>query len=375
MRFILACGLSFVILGLGACRSTPEGSADSSVAKESTWAGSMRSLRDSLGKIEPLLFDSKKFEDPKNQDTLAAEIKNLSNNSKSVTHNPTLVGRDPTVRFVASQFAQDLQRADESFALGKKSFARYQLMKVTSYCVECHTRMEQGPEFRLSKGEPFLKDLSAVDRAEYLIASRRFEEAFAGLMQSLKKADAQTPPWQLDKMARLALMIAVQQELNLEKTKTVLKTLEGNSATPFFLKAKVVTWRRSVANWQKEPAVQVDSLSQVRALTAAKTSEVDAMRSVNLILKNLSRELSLDELGESLYLAGQSYELLNEISPMALHENYYESCIRRAAKTKWGKLCYNRLAESIQFGYSGSGGVHIPIEVQMELDKLKKELE
>lgn len=362
--------LFFVVAG--ACQSSGP-VKDSENKKSQSWSESMQSLQANLSDIEPLLFDSKEFNAPKNQAFLKEKIHQLAVVSKKLSHSPTLIHRDPTVRFVASQFSNTLQRADQAFAAGKTDFARYQVMKVTSSCVQCHTRMHQGPEFNFKKTEGFLKKMPVIDQAEFLIASRKFEEAFNLLVKSLEAPGQENIfAGQADRAAGLALMVAVQYEQNQKKASLVVNTIKKNSSMPYFLKNKAQSWEQSISQWKSEKK-KPTTLAHYRELFKKKKSEVEAMRVIPGVLAILSKDLPNDQLGQALLLAGESYEALSDISTMDLHENYYESCIRNQPRSAVSKVCFQRLEESVRMGYTGSSGTHIPLDVEVWLNQLRTE--
>jgi hypothetical protein len=78
--------------------------------------------------------------------------------------------------------------------------------------------------------------------------------------------------------------------------------------------------------------------------------------------------LKPEEEAEALYLLGRAYEVLDELGSWNLHEAYYETCVQKAPKSSWAKMCFARFEASILQGYSGSSGTHIPA---YERDKLK----
>ena len=86
----------------------------------------------------------------------------------------------------------------------------------------------------------------------------------------------------------------------------------------------------------------------------------------------MSMNLTKDQLGEALYLTGLSYEAVRDLAVWSLHENYFESCVRRVPHTSWSELCYRRLEESVYFGFTGSSGLRLPLDVQVRLQELQK---
>lgn len=370
---ILYCGAT--LLWFTACKSEPKAESKASTnGAPPSWSANMQELRESLLKIEPYLVDEKKFAATESEGLLKKELQHLADLTKNVTHNPTLISRDPTVRFVASQFSQDIQRSAESFEQGKKDFARYQLMKVTGYCIECHTRTQQGPQYEGVDKNKNLQSLSRFQKAEYLISVRYFDEALKLLTEEISNPEGASFA-RAEKSAKYGLMITVQFQQNPVKALEFVKKIEESKAVSIALKEKAKTWKASLNAWKNEkPGALGAGISAYRKMAAKKDSDVDLMRALAGILPWLSTELKPEELGEGLYLVGNCYEGLNDLSFFNLHENYYESCVRLVPRTQWAKKCYSRLEESIRFGYSGSGGTHIPIEIQLYLENLKKDI-
>jgi hypothetical protein len=375
MKYLL--GLMFAVIGiLVACQTTDPANNKSKEAPPS-WNGSMKNLQRNLADIEPFLFDSEKFSNSYN--LVGEKIHKMTVESKNLSHDPTLTHRDPTVKFVASQFAMDLDRADQSYSEGKTEYARYEIMKIASSCVQCHTRMQQGTEVNFSRTEPFLKSLSTVDQAEYLIASRKFQKAFETLTEALKEErPSDALPLRYERTADLALMIAVQYEQNPNMVIRLAEIIEGNKSLPYFIKAKTQGWKKASQSWKSEKSIsqmtQVQKLELAEKLVGSK-SEINSMRAVPLLLSILSTDVSKEQLGQSLFLTGVAYESLLDVSSMDIHENYYEACIRQVPHSDYGKKCYHNLQNSILVGYTGTSGTHLPLTTQMWLEKLKAESE
>ncbi|MGZ5279008.1 MAG: hypothetical protein ACXWC9_03650, partial [Pseudobdellovibrionaceae bacterium] len=332
---------------------------------KANWSQSMRLLQQSLTELGPILFDSQKYKDPKRQEFLKQEIQKMAAVSKNVVHDSTIDYRDPTVRFVADQFAQDLQRANRSFLDGRQDYARFQLIKVTSYCVECHTRTRQGPEIDSTWGSKMnFQEMEIVDQAEFLIASRKFLPAFRLLLKSLQSTN-QTQLGRQEQMAKLALQIAVQYQQDPKMALKVITAVQKNPKTSYYLKTQALSWKESVQKWQQEPERPV-TLLNLQALFQNRTSEIDTMRVIPGVLKILVSNPTGDSLGEALLLAGQAYENISGVSFIEIHENYYRACIRNRPHSAIAQNCLQHLRKSVTAGYSGSSGTHLPVEIEIE---------
>lgn len=368
--------ISLVIIAGIACKSQVEktsAEATQGTVEASTWSSSMQGLRASLNKLTPYIFSEEDFSNQKNEAMLKQEISLMAARSKVLNHNPTINNRDPSIRFVASQFSEDLSRAAESFEYGKKNFSRYQLMKVSSYCVECHTSDQRGVEKDVYKNAAFFNGLKATDKAEYLIANRDFDGAFDILSNSLKQGNS-LDNFSTDRHLRLMLLIAVRFKDSLVMSERVISMLKTNKNLPPFLKIKMTNWEKSLAVWRKQNK-QAKDLSLAEQIFNHASSEIDSMRALNILHKLFSVGIAGEKESEALYLAGKCYEQLNEISPLELHESYYKACIYNLPGTSIAKKCYKSLEEAVSVSYTGSSGVHIPVDVEVWLKEFKKKSE
>ncbi len=80
------------------------------------------------------------------------------------------------------------------------------------------------------------------------------------------------------------------------------------------------------------------------------------MRAIPALLRLLTEGQNRSKLGESLFLTGESYE----------------SCVRKAPRTKWAQLCFDKLSNSVALNYSGSGGTRIPRDIKNRMEELQK---
>lgn len=363
--------ISLSVLLFVACQTTTPKTVESA-ATLPAWNTSMQELKQDLKTLQPYIFNAEIFNDADNKQFLSQKIHQLSVSSANVKHDPRMTNEDPTVKFVATEFADELDRADKNFQGGWSEYSRSQLVKVTSYCLECHTRLRQGPSFARNENEElFTKTLPTADRIEFMIAFRQFEPAFNLALENLGESQKdKTINYKADRIARLGLLISVQYMNNYKKAKEIVDIIELNPSLPIYLKRNNKLWKQSIERWSGHN--NLNNLTQIRRLTDSRISEVDDMRAISALLSLLTGHLNQDELGEALLLTGQSYEELHKISVMSLHDNYYENCIRKAPATKWAKICLAKYSDSIIMGYTGTAGTNVPKDVKKRLDELRK---
>ena len=360
-------------IALNACQSKPTKTdpVDYGFMPPPLWNSSMQNMKQNMITLQPYIFNKELFNDRDNFQFLSKSIHKLAIESANIKHDPMILTRDPTVRFVAAQFAEELQRADENFKGPWKEYSRSQLVKVTSYCLECHTRLHQGPEFGKDEIEnPFMKTLPVNDQIEFMIAFRQYDAGYKMVLANINGADKNKDKnFKIDRVVQLGLLISVQYLRDEERTRKIIQAIEKNPSLPVYLKRSNEVWKKSVENWSHQG--NINSLAQIRSLVKSRISEIEDMRAISALLQLSINDLTQDELGEALLLTGQSYEALHAISLMSLDENYYESCIRKTPETKWAQVCLEKLSDSLTMSYSGSSGTHIPRQVKALLEELK----
>ncbi|OFZ31085.1 MAG: hypothetical protein A2622_00330 [Bdellovibrionales bacterium RIFCSPHIGHO2_01_FULL_40_29] len=335
------------------------------------WNDSMQNLKRDLVMLQPYIFDKKKFNDPVNKKFLSKSIHELAVDSQNVKHDPIILAKDPTARFVAAEFANEIKQADENFNNGWHEYSRSQLVKVTSYCLECHTRVKDGVEVRLQDSvEPYVNTLPIKDQIEFMVAFRQFDSAYKLAQQEMRKVYShQDLHSDIETVSRLGFMVAVQYMQDKAKAEILTEALSQNKSIPGFLKVKNTSWRNSIQQWDSNETLT--KLSSIRLMLKNKKSDIEDMRAIPALLRLLTDDLTPDELGEALLLTGESYESLNRVSMISLHENYYESCIRRVPQSKWAKTCFKNYQDSVTASYTGSGGTRLPNDVKQKLQTLK----
>jgi hypothetical protein len=154
-----------------------------------------------------------------------------------------------------------------------------------------------------------------------------------------------------------------------------------------FLKAYATTWRDTILKWKAEPPISTppteEKLFQLatRLFEEGKNAQkyaldhagdIHYLRTTAAIHEQLRLAPAGQHAAESLLMAGQAYEILNDPVLWPIHEMYYETCIRQSSHSPMALKCFQKFEESVYFGYSGSGGTSIPDDVQAHLNELKE---
>lgn len=406
-------GLSLILLALSACTSHPnsETSAASDSGRSTSTALSsdrsetpasfsekMQRLSAALNQLLPLISDTRKFNDPANDKVIldsATRLKVLSHQVKGAAK----PGADPAYDSIAYMLDDDLTRAISALNTGNRDYARMTLRESMGYCIQCHTQKAGGPEFaRLELGlNP--AELQPLNRADYFAATRQFDQAiqqYLSIVLDRKFLTRDLFGW--EKATRSALALAVRFKQSPDLAQQVADAVLKNSAAPPSLVVSAKRWKKAIAAWRSEPKstksllIQAESLLK-RAMPAPKDadekslapeltfgdmergSEIEILRAsgdLHAWLEQSKGDQNLvGQRAKALFLAGLAAEASKELNFWTLHERYFEMCIQGQPKSSTARACYDRLAESVTLGYTGSSGTHLPEDETERLARLK----
>lgn len=350
-------------------------------------SASMQNLKMTLERILPKAVDSKVFNDPKNRTELGQELQLLNDLAGRVSHNPVREKMDPSFAFLSEGFSSEIARANEAFAINRAEYARYKLLNVTSYCIECHTRVAAGPSFGRQDQTGHLSSLTPLERGEYFLATRQFDAALAEFQKLLNTDDDRYQYIQFDRALRYSLAITVRFQNDPAKTELVIQKMQKSRQLPYYLKQASQAWQKDVQAWRSEnrknrqPAIAdqlvlaeslIESGRKRQTSESERSGDVALLRGLSILHQILAGHPNKAELGQALFLTGSAYEAVRDVVTWSLQESYFESCVRRVPHTSWSQKCYKALEETVSNGFTGSSGTRIPYDVKVRLAELEK---
>ncbi len=351
------------------------------------WPQKMQQLSRVLSDLLPFVASPKKFGDPANSEKIerdTLELKTLAHALKT----GEMPSNDPSMKVVSQLFDDDLSRALASLKNGNRDYARRILSDTTSYCIQCHTQTNNGPEFPKLTLDLQTKDLKPLDRAEFLTATRQFEPALAAYKQALSEPDlASSDTFAYETAARQALAISVRVHKDPKEALSLVKAMSKNRALPVSFKKTAAAWQKALETWKKEKPkklaknedpglhelnqaeILINSARSTDAAPLDGSQDIQYLRAASLLHDLLQRPTRTDELSaRALYLLGLSSEATRDTNFWGMHETYYEQCIRLRPHSEQSRQCFSRLKESVLMGYSGSSGTSVPPSIQNRLD-------
>lgn len=342
----------------------------------------MTQIFTSLTDVLPVSLDPKAFSSPENRERILANLAKLKQESGTLaTHTKAFEG---SYGFIADSMARDLREIHTRFEKGNFSEARYLLGQVTENCANCHVKLPD-PD-HAPKLDHFFKDVSiakleAPERARLQIALRQFDEA---LKTWESMFSSWTKPREIFAMDALTeyLKVCIRVKGDLPRANNTLSDLSKRASLPRFMQREVKAWQKSLTRLTPEFKKSGDELSRAHKiiLNAQNNMEypLDRTAFVDFAVASgiLNRFLAdgkgtKDQQSHANYLLGQTESLIGRGTWLSQIDFYYETAIRLAPQSKHALLAYDALEQQILLEYSGSGGTHIPEDLNQTLDELR----
>jgi hypothetical protein len=380
-RFQHGLFLLLAMLTFNACQSKNQAS-DHETARE--WSNSMQKMAHDVRELIPYLYDRTAFHEPKNHDKIGVSLKNFSEHVHKITPKmgEQLLGEDPLVSFSLESLEGDLRRSYQAFELNQLEYSRTVAKGSLNHCFRCHSVSQSGSTVQWNLEGLSQLNLDPTEKIDLLVATRKYPEAIALMEGQLSDEELlSNHPFDFDAILRRYLALTIRVQNDPARALTEMNRVAAHSGLPHYIQEQVQGWRVSLKSWireKKKPSKKISKLEQAqREIDRARdlqqypqdhAGDVEYLRATVSLHESLKKHLKPNDEAEALYLLGRAYEVLDELGSWNLHEAYFESCVRKAPKSDWAKLCYSRFEASVLQGYSGSSGTHIPA---YEKDKLK----
>ena len=350
------------------------------------WQQKMSELAQTMGDLLPELVskqpDKKQIE--KGAKKLSELAHGLNKDSKQFSPSPDA---DPSITYLASLFEKETKRAYWAAKGGRTEYARKLLLSVTGYCIACHTRHDKGPEFPTFPLSAKIQSLGKMERADLFAATRQFDKALAEYRAIAQDQEvAKTRRFEWERSFRRATAIAVRVKKDPTVALTFVNGVLAMPNTPDYMAEYLKKWKESLVKWQKESADVAKTedgflLEEARLLQEGQSLQrypidqggaIQYLRASAMAHEMLGTFPNGKRVAEGLFVEGQAYEALSGPGFDYLPDMYYEGCIRQSPHSEIAGQCYRRYEESVYFGYTGSGGTHLPFEVERELHELRE---
>lgn len=380
--FVASLLLAMAFVFIAACESLQK-----TEPLPANWATGMQGLADGVRELIPYVYNRDAYFDPRNKLAIEKAWQKFSDQSHKI--NPEMgeafFGDDPILKYSLNSMESDIERARAAFRLGRLDYSRGVAKNVMNHCFRCHSVVKEGGAAPWAITGIEGLSLNPVEKAELLVATRKYDEAFSYLENVIADKDfVQNYPFDFEGAVRKYLAVVIRIDNRPDRPLVELDKLVGRKEVPFYLRQQVEAWRQSLLTWSQEkpssrqgtPLTQakrrIERAREVQSFAKDHAGDVEYLRATSLLHEHLKFATEKNQSKQEAYfLLGESYSVLDELGYWNLHEIYFESCIRANPKTALARKCYSRLESSVYFGYSGSGGVRIPPNERRRLNELK----
>lgn len=338
--------------------------------------------------ILPLVLDKQKFESKKNAKIIRAQMLKLKALSeKMASKSKRFEDSDPSIRFVSERFAEDINYAIDIWDKGGTDVTRGVLRNVTDYCITCHTRTSKGAHFNSAYLPKGFASMPLLSRAEYLAATRQFDEAlklYEHILSDRPLAQLNPGAWAESVRKTLAISVRVKDSphLALEMISRVQDSPE--SVLPA-MTAEIAEWRVAAKAWiaEKPKALENDDAKRAEASRLLKEAEIaerkvkgagliQNLRASAILHELLSRTQGGEGYQELLFMAGNMANSLKGLNLWTMQDAYFERCIRIDPNSSLAKKCYDNYESSLLRSYGASSKANLPEFIQNRLDLVKQ---
>jgi len=375
-------GASGLLLLLLAVPASPALSGPDEGATKATMAG----VLDAAAVLLPLSYEPDSFRDAANALVVRDSLAALSRHTDALAD----LGRSRDVGFaaLATSIAREVRAAERDFLRGRTDVAQDRISVLTDHCVACHSRMGGVPDSALGARLLDRVDVASLEleqRARLETVTRKFTSALTTYEELLRKDDSKASGVLQLWTVTAYIVLAVRVVGDLERPKAVLAELSAVETLPEHVRADLRGWIDSLTELQARPlpteaAAQLEEARFLSAEAGARTEFgidraglIHYTRASALLHDYVDRNrASSTELSEAYYLLGVCESHTGRSSWLSSPEIYLEAAVRAAPAGPFAAKALSLLEWYALVEYTGSGGTHVPDDVQALLDELAR---
>ncbi|OIQ19662.1 MAG: hypothetical protein BM556_04030 [Bacteriovorax sp. MedPE-SWde] len=361
-----------------------------SLTSQATTKDYMHVAFDSLMSLNPYLAQEKKFLDPKEEEIIYTHIDNLSKAFSGVHGENLLKGLNyaPSLKVIRTH----IDETKIAFNAKQKYFARNRLRATQMLCMNCHSQMKNKASTTIisemrAHSKKFTNDF---DKAETLYLLRdyptsvRYYKKYIDL--ELEKSQKIKDRANIEFLPERNILLAFKRIVHLytktffkpEKALTILELYNSRKDLPETVRESLRKWKKELIVWKKDKKISsMTSVAQIEKAYLSKMNDsIESDRSDITLLVASGRILQLLNINKNngeaplaLYWLGFSDRQLNFSYYYSMAEIYLVDCMERFPKHPVAKRCLAEYRSSIEMGYTGSSGQHIPKDLR---DKIRK---
>lgn len=342
----------------------------------------MAQIFSSLTTVLPLSMDSKEFSDPKNRDKILGELRKMKDGTSSLVEHTKKF--DGSYGFIAKSMSRDIKDIYTWYDKGATSESRYLLHQVSENCVSCHMKLPDpghAPHMDNFFKDVAVSKLSAPEKARLQVALRQFDDAMTTWEDMFKTWPKPSELFAMDALPEY-LKVAIRVKEDPKRALNTLEELSKRSDLPKFMAREVTAWKTSLKKLAPDVAKKGNELKRAESIVqnARRTMEypMDRTGLVDYVVASgllnrfmMEKSVKAAQMAEAYYLLGITESLIGRSTWLTQTDYYFEAAVRAAPKSKFAVKAFDALEQQLLMEYSGSGGTHLPEDVQSNLEELR----
>lgn len=378
---------SISILGtilIAAC--THKEAAKDQATRESgtSWALEMKNIENQMLYLLEKTADVEKF---KTARASAKEVDKIKHSFEVLKHKAELLNnkelqpdKDPTLSISARIFKNNVDLAADSFFTENYDFSKATLHSALGQCVQCHTRLEYGPQFQKEKWNGIFDKVSVVDQIQLSLATRNYQSAEKKIEEFLRGQLKSNSIFDWQDVVNLGFVLHVRFNNDSVKTKKLLSLIESSTEIPPAIKRNSVYWQQSITDWesQRNDKMTLKSVDQwikkgdqLNTQSRGEGGMIYYLRASRWLHENIAFTASdKTKSAEILYRLGLVNSVFRTTLSQSMYEDYFELCIKDVPHTELSKKCYKQLEKNLTERYTGRLEKELPFDIKTRLSEL-----
>ncbi len=293
--------------------------------------------------------------------------------------------RGDTWQISSDLLVNQLQQARDEFSQGREAHGMSLLRSATSVCVTCHTQDDRTAGWLMPAGESLGDGFVA---GEFLFMTRQYERAFEVYRHWLRSQE--TLPYEnrtLTAFGRL-LLTALQMRKSADDIGELLAEFAERESVNLALRKDLNDWIAGIRELQTHTDISSHPDPEtLRSLALQWLSDGDREAGGPIFIterqrpaiiwlrgelyRALTQEADRDRVADWLYWLALGDRVLEYRFYYSLADMYLKQCMLEYTDNPVAPLCYREYENYVEFFYSGSGGTHVPADIEAELDMLR----
>lgn len=349
-----------------------------------SWALEMKNIENQMLYLLEKTADVEKF---KSARASSKEVDKIKHSFEVLKHKAELLeskslqpDKDPTLSISARIFKNNVHLASDSFFTENYDFSKATLHSALGQCVQCHTRLEYGPQFQKEKWNGVFDKVGVVDQIQLSLATRNYQLAEKKIDEFLRGQLKASSIFDWQDVVNLGFVLHVRFNNDSVKTKKLLNLIDASSHIPPAIKRNITYWQQSTTDWesQRNDKITLKSVDQwikkgdqLNTQSRAEGGMIYYLRASRWLHENIAfTSNDKTKNAEILYRLGLVNSVFRTTLSQSMYEDYFELCIKDVPHTELSKKCYAQLEKNLTQRYTGRLEKELPFDIKTRLSEL-----